>query len=149
MTHSYYNGRNFFYILAKDVPGDLWRRYWPRMLKAQLRITFDALRAWRGREARARLRGQLAGLWHFPRMLSRRRAVQSRRTAMPAQSRDHMARATLRSCVEGARLVPPCGTARLYHVRGSSDATAVFWKSGALRVVGEATRVPRCGRAAL
>ncbi len=80
-THSYYNGRNFLYILAKDVPGDLWRRYWPRMLRAQLRITLDALRAWRGREARARLRGQLAGLLRFPRVLAQRRAIQSRRTA--------------------------------------------------------------------
>ena len=80
-THSYYNGRNFLYLLAKDVPGDLWRRYWPRMLRAQLRITVDALRAWRGREARARLRGQLAGLLRFPRMLAQRRAIQSGRTA--------------------------------------------------------------------
>lgn len=81
VTHSYYNGRNFLYLLAKDVPGDLWRRYWPRMLRAQLRITLDALRAVRGREARARLRGQLAGLLRFPFMLARRRAVQARRTA--------------------------------------------------------------------
>ena len=80
-THSYYNGRNFFYVLAKDVPGDLWRRYWPRMLGAQLRITGQALRAWRGKEARARLRGQLAGLLRFPAMLAKRRAVQARRTA--------------------------------------------------------------------
>jgi GT2 family glycosyltransferase len=79
VTHSYYNGRNFLYILAKDVPGALWRRYWPRMLRAQLRITLDALRAWRGPEARARLRGQLAGLRGFPAMLARRRAIQSTR----------------------------------------------------------------------
>jgi GT2 family glycosyltransferase len=79
VTHSYYNGRNFLYVLAKDVPGDLWRRYWPRMLAAQLRITAYAVRAWRGREARARLRGQLAGLLALPRLLAARRRTQSTR----------------------------------------------------------------------
>ena len=79
VTHSYYNGRNFIYVLAKDVPGPLWRRYWPRMLRAQLQISLAALRAWRGREARARLRGQLAGLWGLPRQLARRRAIQAGR----------------------------------------------------------------------
>jgi GT2 family glycosyltransferase len=86
VTHSYYNGRNFLYVLAKDVPGDLWRRYWPRMLAAQLRITADALRAWRGREARARLRGQLAGLLALPRLLPARRQTQSTRRV----SRDYL-----------------------------------------------------------
>lgn len=79
VTHSFYNGRNFLYLLAKDVPGVLWRRYWPRMLRAQIKISLEALRAWRGREARARLRGQLAGLLGFPRQLARRRAVQAGR----------------------------------------------------------------------
>ncbi|MCC7360480.1 MAG: glycosyltransferase family 2 protein [Anaerolineales bacterium] len=81
VTHSYYNGRNFLYVLAKDVPGELWRKYWPRMLGAQLRISWDALRAWRGQEARARLRGQLAGLLRFSAMLRARRPIQARRTA--------------------------------------------------------------------
>lgn len=79
VTHSYYNGRNFIYVIVKDVPGPLWRRYWARMLRAQLQITLAALRAWRGREARARLRGQLAGLLGLPRQLWRRRAVQAGR----------------------------------------------------------------------
>jgi GT2 family glycosyltransferase len=79
VTHSYYNGRNFLYVLWKDVPGDLWRRYWLRMLRAQLKITGEALRAWRGPEARARLRGQAAGLLGAPRMLRKRGAVQRER----------------------------------------------------------------------
>ena len=79
VIHSYYNGRNFLYVLAKDVPADVWRKHAWRMLGAQLRITGEALRAWRGREARARLRGQLAGLLTWPRMLGKRRAVQARR----------------------------------------------------------------------
>ena len=79
VTASYYNGRNFLFLLAKDVPGELWRRGWPRLLGAQWAITLAALRAWRGREARARLRGQLAGLLGLPRMLAKRRVVQQSR----------------------------------------------------------------------
>ncbi len=76
---SFYNGRNFIYVLAKDYPGTLFRKYWPLIIKAQLRITADALKAWRGEAARARIRGQLAGLTVIPKALSRRRAVYSRR----------------------------------------------------------------------
>jgi GT2 family glycosyltransferase len=79
VTASYYNGRNFLYLLAKDVPGELWRAHWPRLLRAQWTITREALQAWRGREARARLRGQLAGLLGLPRMLAKRRAIQAGR----------------------------------------------------------------------
>ena len=78
-TASFYDGRNFIYLLAKDYPGDLWRAHWRAILRAQLRITGEALRAWRGAAARARLRGQLAGLLGVPRMLRKRRAVQRSR----------------------------------------------------------------------
>ncbi len=74
-TASFYDGRNFIYLLAKDYPGDLWRKHWRAVLRAQLRITWDALRAWQGAAARARLRGQLAGLLGIPNMLRKRRAV--------------------------------------------------------------------------
>lgn len=76
---SYYTGRNTLFILAKDLPGCLWRRHWRAILGAQLRIAGEALRAWRGQAARARLRGQLAGLWGLPRWLGKRRAVQATR----------------------------------------------------------------------
>jgi len=79
VTASFYDGRNFIYLLAKDYPGDLWRRHWRAVLRAQTRITAAALRAWRGAEARARLRGQLAGLLGVPRMLRKRRQVQRTR----------------------------------------------------------------------
>ena len=79
VTASFYDGRNFIYLLAKDVPGCVWRRHWRRILRGQLRITRDALRAWRGAAARARLRGQLAGLAGLPKMLAKRRAVQASR----------------------------------------------------------------------
>ena len=80
VTASFYDGRNFIYLLAKDYPGDLWRRYWWAILRAQGRITLDALRAWRGAAARARLRGQLMGILGLPKMLRKRRNVQRSRT---------------------------------------------------------------------
>jgi len=78
-TASFYDGRNFIYLLLKNYPGDLWRTYWPVILRAQLQIVAEALRAWRGAAARARLRGMLAGLIGSPRMWRKRRAVQSLR----------------------------------------------------------------------
>jgi GT2 family glycosyltransferase len=79
VTASFYDGRNFIYLLVKDYPGDLWRRYWRAVLRAQFRLAGEALRAWRGAAARARLRGMLAGLLGIPRMLRKRRAVQRTR----------------------------------------------------------------------
>ncbi len=79
VTASYYNGRNFLYILAKDYPGDLFRRYWRAVIGRQCRIAWEALRAWRGAAARARLRGIIAGLGGLPGMLRKRRAVQAMR----------------------------------------------------------------------
>jgi GT2 family glycosyltransferase len=78
-TSSFYDGRNFLYLIWKDYPDSLLRRYWPRVLRAQLGIAWSALRAWRGAAARARLRGQLAGLLGLPRMLKSRRRVQALR----------------------------------------------------------------------
>jgi len=79
-TASFYDGRNFIYLLVKDYPGDLWRIHWRAILRAQFRITGEALRAWRGEAARARLRGQLTGLLHIPRLLAKRQRVQRTRT---------------------------------------------------------------------
>jgi GT2 family glycosyltransferase len=80
-TASFYDGRNTVYLLIKDYPGDLWRSYWQAILRSQLRIASEALRAWRGAAARARIRGQLTGLLlGVTRMLPKRRAVQRHRT---------------------------------------------------------------------
>jgi GT2 family glycosyltransferase len=76
---SYYTGRNTLWVIAKDMPGPLLRRHLGRIIVAQLRVAADAARAWRGKEARARLRGQLAGLLGLPRVLGWRRAAQSTR----------------------------------------------------------------------
>jgi GT2 family glycosyltransferase len=78
-TASYYTGRNTIWVLAKDLPVGLWRQYAHRIVRAQLRIFLDGLRAWRGEAARARLRGQLAGLVTCYRMWNRRRSVQRNR----------------------------------------------------------------------
>lgn len=85
VLNSYYDGRNFIWLLVKDVPGDVWRGHAGAILKSQLRITWDALRAWRGKAARMRLKGQLAGLLGIPRMLARRRAVQRTRVITAAE----------------------------------------------------------------
>ncbi len=77
---SFYVGRNTLWVIAKDMPGPLIRRHFGRIAAAQLRITWDALRVWRGAAARARLRGQLAGCAGLPRVLGWRRAVQATRT---------------------------------------------------------------------
>lgn len=84
VVNSFYDGRNFIYLIVKDYPWSLLRRHWRAVLRAQWRITRDALRAWRGAAARARLRGQLAGLLGIPRMLRARRAVQRTRRVSDA-----------------------------------------------------------------
>ena len=76
---SYYDGRNFLYVIWKNYPTTLLRRHWRAILRAQWRISRAALRAWRGAAARARLRGQLAGLLGLWKMLPKRRAIQANR----------------------------------------------------------------------
>ncbi len=84
VTASYYDGRNLIFVLVKNVPAALWRKYGGRILRAQFRLAWEALRAWRGAAARARLRGMLAGLRGMPRMWRKRRAVQAMRTVSAA-----------------------------------------------------------------
>jgi len=76
---SYHDGRNFLYLIWKNYPMSLLRRNWRPIIKAQLQISTAALRAWRGAAARARLRGQLAGLLGFFKMLPKRRHIQQQR----------------------------------------------------------------------
>ena len=74
---SFYTGRNTLWVIAKNYPGALLRRYWRQVFGAQWAVAWDALRAWRGEAARARLRGQAAGLLGWPKMLKKRRAIQA------------------------------------------------------------------------
>ena len=59
---SYYVGRNTIWVIAKNMPRGLLLRHAPRIVAGQARIALDALRNWRGAEARARLRGMVAGV---------------------------------------------------------------------------------------
>ncbi len=80
-TASFYDGRNFLYLIAKNYPTSLLRKHWRAILGAQINIAWEALRSWRGAAARARLRGMMAGLLNLPRMLAKRRLVQASRKA--------------------------------------------------------------------
>ncbi|MGD2077916.1 MAG: glycosyltransferase family 2 protein, partial [Chloroflexota bacterium] len=79
VTASYYDGRNYLYLIWKNYPTSLLRRHWRSVLVAQLRIGWHALRSWRGAAARARLRGQLAGLLGIFSFRSSRRQIQNSR----------------------------------------------------------------------
>ena len=72
---SFFVGRNFIWVIAKNYPSGLWKKYWRKILRAQLQITFDALKSWRGAAARARLRGQIAGVLGLPCWLAQRGEV--------------------------------------------------------------------------
>ena len=77
---SFLVGRNFIFVLAKNYPTALWKKYWRKIVSAQWQITRDALRNLRGAAARARLRGQIAGLLSLPRWLAKRKTVLRRAT---------------------------------------------------------------------
>jgi GT2 family glycosyltransferase len=85
VINSYYDGRNAIWLLLKDVPSNVLRANAGAILGAQLRITRDALRAWRGAAARNRLKGQLAGLLGIPKMMRLRATVQATRVIDDAQ----------------------------------------------------------------
>ncbi len=78
-TAAFYDGRNFLYVIAKDYPSSLWKQYRGAIMRRQWRIFAEALHAWRGQAARARLRGLLAGLLGLPKMLKKRRLIQATR----------------------------------------------------------------------
>ncbi|TFG69479.1 MAG: glycosyltransferase family 2 protein, partial [Anaerolineales bacterium] len=79
VTASYYDGRNRLYTIVKNYPRDLWKLYGQAVIKAQFRAFIAALRLWRGSEARATLRGMMAGLLGAANMRRKRRAIQSKR----------------------------------------------------------------------
>jgi GT2 family glycosyltransferase len=80
ITASYYAGRNAWYVLVKNLPSALWRKYGGQILRRQGHLAYEALRAWRGAEARARLKGMAVGILHIPRLLQKRRQVQALRS---------------------------------------------------------------------
>ncbi len=78
-TASYYDGRNLIFILAKNYPTALWQKHGGKILRAQWLLAWEALQAWRGAAARARLRGMLAGVTGLPRIWGKRRQIQASR----------------------------------------------------------------------
>lgn len=83
-TASYYDGRNGIWLIAKNMPSPLLRRYWRRIAGRQAGLFWDALKAWRGEAARARLRGMAAGLLGLPNALAKRREIQATRRVSDA-----------------------------------------------------------------
>ncbi|HRU94658.1 MAG TPA: glycosyltransferase family 2 protein, partial [Anaerolineae bacterium] len=79
VTASFYDGRNRLWVLAKNYPADLWRVHWREVLGGVRRTGWAALKAWRGKEARATLRGMAAGVGGLPRMVRKRRQIQAQR----------------------------------------------------------------------
>lgn len=77
---SYYCGRNFALVWAKNMPAPLARRYWPALLASQARFALHSLRHIREPAARARLRGQMDALRALPLFLRKRRRLQSDET---------------------------------------------------------------------
>jgi GT2 family glycosyltransferase len=83
-TGSFYDGRNFLYLIWKNYPTSLLRQQWRAIVQAQWHITHTALHHWRGAAARARLRGQLAGILGIAKMSRKRKQVQARRRVSDA-----------------------------------------------------------------
>ena len=59
---SYYVGRNLLLLHRWHLTRADWRAQWREILRGHVKIVWDALRAWRGEAARARLRGVFHGL---------------------------------------------------------------------------------------
>lgn len=78
-TASFYDGRNFIYLIVKNYPTALLRRYCGLILRAQVGLAWEAIRAWRGKAARARLRGMAVGCWQIIGLLPSRRRIQATR----------------------------------------------------------------------
>ncbi|HTP11493.1 MAG TPA: glycosyltransferase family 2 protein [Anaerolineae bacterium] len=78
-TASFYDGRNFIYVIAKDYPSSLWKKYRGAIIRKQWSLFAEALHAWRGEAARARMRGMISGILHLPQLLRKRRQIQSAR----------------------------------------------------------------------
>jgi GT2 family glycosyltransferase len=79
-TASYYDGRNLLFVLVKNIPAGLWRKHGGKIVRAQMRLAVEALGSWRGKAARARLRGMLAGLWQIRSAWRKRGTIQRMRT---------------------------------------------------------------------
>ncbi len=83
-TASYYDGRNSIWVLVKNMPGALMRKYALQILGRQAALAWQALRAWRGAAARARLRGTVRGLLTVGSAMRKRRQIQATKAVSDA-----------------------------------------------------------------
>jgi GT2 family glycosyltransferase len=70
---SYYCGRNFTLVWAKNMPQAVVHSYWPALVRSQLGFAMHSLVHIRESAARARIRGQIAGLWALPKFIRKRK----------------------------------------------------------------------------
>ena len=77
VTASYHDGRNGIWLIVKNMPASLLRKYARQIMARQLSLVWGSVRAWRGKEARARLRGMLAGALNMRRALAKRQRIQA------------------------------------------------------------------------
>lgn len=79
-TASYYDGRNTMWVIAKNMPSKLIRKYFWQIIGAQANRFWQALKAWRGAAARATMKGMLQGILTLPSALKKRNRIQQMRT---------------------------------------------------------------------
>jgi len=72
---SFHTGRNSIRVIVRNTPSAVLRKYWTRIVRSQTKVAIDAVKALRGISARARLRGQVAGLLDIPRLLPERSRI--------------------------------------------------------------------------
>lgn len=77
VTASFHDGRNGIWLIAKNMPASLLRKYGRRILARQLALLWQSLKSWRGREARARIRGMIAGALSIRGALKKRKRIQA------------------------------------------------------------------------
>ncbi len=77
VTASYHDGRNGIWLIAKNMPASLLRKYARPILARQLALLWQSLKSWRGQEARARIRGLIAGALGIRGALAKRRRIQA------------------------------------------------------------------------
>ena len=77
VTASYHDGRNGIWLIVKNLPAGLARKYARKIIARQLVLVGDSLKSWRGQEARARLRGMAAGLLTIGGALAKRKGIQA------------------------------------------------------------------------
>ncbi len=77
VTASFFDGRNGIWLIAKNMPASLLRKYARQILARQLALLWQSTRSWRGREARARLRGMIAGALSIRGAVKKRKRIQA------------------------------------------------------------------------